>query len=704
MSVLAGCASSGAGRAAAPAPAEPSGPPLVLDRPPALVVEAIVTDKKGAPVDTLHVRDFEVSVDGRRRSGVAMARLYRGPGASVLAASAAGAAPGEAQPVAEPTRTIVLVVDQPSLGPGDEKRAHALVEACLGALGVADSVAVVSLPMRPGPALEFDRAAIRGALAALRPLRAAGAEAWNIDAAETTRPGDDTRRPGAGAVNPTISAETTAEERPGTPPANPPGDAPPAPAGGANEVSPAVLKAHAVSSLAGLRQVLRALGQVPGGKTILFVSAGLVATDAQPEARAVAEEAARAQARIFVLQVPTVSSFGDPGARDLQRLAQDTGGRLVPTSSKPEQAVERTIGQLAFSYLLLLAPVAGDTDPAPHALQVTLPARRDLTIAIARAVAPGRITREALAASLSPRAAAEAARTEERPPVVPRPAAPPGAKPGPVPFPHDRSLDLLLGRVSEYVWDYGRELSSIVSEETYRQEVRGGPTGNILLNGTDAGAKADTSRTLVSDYLLVKVPGLDGWLPFRDVYEVDGKPVRDRQDRLVKLFLQSSAAKAADSGNAIVHESARYNIGNLRRDVNLPTLPLWFLEPRNLHRLNFRKSGEETLAGRRVWVLEYTEVVRPTFIKNSAGADMPSSGRIWVEPATGRVDRTLLSASVATITVDYAPREEVPGLWLPVTMEEKYVAGSMTITGKATYARFRQFQVKTTELIDLPKK
>ena len=64
---LAGCASSGANRAPAAAPDEPSAPPILLERPPVLVVEAIVTDKKGAPVTTLRVSDFQVSVDGRRR-------------------------------------------------------------------------------------------------------------------------------------------------------------------------------------------------------------------------------------------------------------------------------------------------------------------------------------------------------------------------------------------------------------------------------------------------------------------------------------------------------------------------------------------------------------------------------------------------------------------------------------------------------------
>jgi hypothetical protein len=258
---LAGCASSGANRAPAAAPGEPSGPPIALERPPVLVVEAIVTDRKGAPVTTLRVSDFQVSVDGRRRPGAALARLYRGPGAAALAASVTSIAPGETQPVAEPSRTIVLVVDQPSFGPGDEQRARTIVEAWMAAAGVADQVAVVSLPLRRGATIAFERTAIRQTLAALKPLRAAGAEALAIEAADPALAGEETKPPGGQAAGQRQGVRAGE---------NPEGEAPRSEAGG-GEVSAAVLKAHAVSSLGGLSTVLRSLAKSPGAKTVLFV-------------------------------------------------------------------------------------------------------------------------------------------------------------------------------------------------------------------------------------------------------------------------------------------------------------------------------------------------------------------------------------------------------------------------------------------------
>jgi hypothetical protein len=705
LSLLAGCASPGVKRAAAP-PAEPFGPPVVLERPPVLVVEAIVVDKKGAPVTTLHVRDFEVSVDGRRRPGAAIARLYRGPGAAAMAASITSTPPGETQPLAESARAIVIVVDQPSLGLGEEKRARSIVDDTLASLGVADAVAVVPVPMRRGATLAFERSAVREALAGLKPMRAAGAEALSIEAADPTLAGTAAKPPAAGDVtNPDAAAVE------GQPPTLPGGDAntdqAPERAGSAGDVSPAVLKAHAVSSLGSLRLILRSLSGIPGGKTVLFVSAGLVAADARPDADAVVADAALAQARIFVLQVPTASSsYRDGGEKDLRALAQETGGSLVPLSSKPEQALERLAGQLSFSYLLLLAPMPGDSDPGPHALSVTIPGRKDLVIHTPKRVTSGRVTAEAIAASLSPRAIAQASAPQARP--APQRAPGPVTGPPRTSFAHDPSLNPFIARVADYVWAYGKELSSVVSEETYTQEASRAagrtavPDGNA--SRTPANASRTTTRTLVSDYLQVRIPAYESWLPFRDVFEVDGQQVRDRQDRLVTLFVQTTPERALENAEAIVRESARYNIGGVRRDLNFPTLPLWFLEPASTRRFNFRKVGEETLSGRRVWVVEYVETAHPTFIKTPEKQDIPASGRIWAEPTTGRVHRTLLMASVAAIIVNYASRPELPGLWVPVTMDEQYMRADLTIKGKATYAKFRQFQVQTSEQIVLPKR
>jgi hypothetical protein len=103
--VAAGAGLTSSLRAAGPQrlPADPQLPPASLGAPPALIVDAIVVDRKGAPVEDMRARDFEVIVDGRRRNGVAMARAYREPGAAGVAALRPATVPGEVQPIVEPS-------------------------------------------------------------------------------------------------------------------------------------------------------------------------------------------------------------------------------------------------------------------------------------------------------------------------------------------------------------------------------------------------------------------------------------------------------------------------------------------------------------------------------------------------------------------------------------------------------------------------
>ena len=144
---------------------------------------------------------------------------------------------------------------------------------------------------------------------------------------------------------------------------------------------------------------------------------------------------------------------------------------------------------------------------------------------------------------------------------------------------------------------------------------------------------------LVSDFLLVQVPG-EGWLPFRDVFERDGKQVRDREERLAKLFLGGSR-NAIDQARAIMNEGARYNIGNVERNINTPTLPLPFLtllKARFAFKLVKREDDDPGE------VIEFKETGRPTFITTTGNRDLPVTGRFWVDARDGPVLRTELHA------------------------------------------------------------
>jgi hypothetical protein len=218
-----------------------------------------------------------------------------------------------------------------------------------------------------------------------------------------------------------------------------------------------------------------------------------------------------------------------------------------------------------------------------------------------------------------------------------------------------------------------------------------------------------TARELKSDLLLLKPEGSDRWIQFRDVFEVDGRPVRDRDERLMKLFLQPSSTTATQADN-IIAESTRYNIGNLQRTVNVPVLALSILDPATQRRFQFSRAKDEkpklaaTPAAGTFWTIEYQEVSAGTIIRTTNGRDMPCRGRFWIEAGTGRVLVSELTAEDtalrALIDVTYQPDPAV-GLLVPSVMRERYdVRGDGSrVDGTATYGKFRRFQVKVDEKI-----
>src|SRR5262249_28740014 len=157
-----------------------------------------------------------------------------------------------------------------------------------------------------------------------------------------------------------------------------------------------------------------------------------------------------------------------------------------------------------------------------------------------------------------------------------------------------------------------------------------------------------TQRRLRSDYLLVRLDGGGGWMPFRDVFEVDGVAVRDRQDRLSTLFLTPSST-SFEHASAVLRESTRYNLRHVEPTTHLPPLALLFLTDDVRGRFPFARESEETVAGKPAWVVSYKEHARPTLIRSGRERDLPLAGRLWIEPASGLVLKTELSASDVSI-------------------------------------------------------
>ena len=254
-------------------------------------------------------------------------------------------------------------------------------------------------------------------------------------------------------------------------------------------------------------------------------------------------------------------------------------------------------------------------------------------------------------------------------------------------------LDLLLTRAAAYLADYEKAFSSVVSEERYVQTAKDKRVMVIGLPNTSQ------RRELKADVVAAAGTG-HAWMSFRDVYSVDGRQVRDRDERLQKLFINPKS-DPMEKARLIADEGARFNLGTVSRNVNFPTMPLTFLAADNQPRSTFKLKGTEKIDGVETRIIVFEETERPTIVK-SGEADLPISGRFWVEPASGRV----MKADVQFEGRDFGGEIKVAfgyveklKMWMPVQMEDSCTDSRENVTGRATYSNFRRFGVTTDVVI-----
>ena len=261
------------------------------------------------------------------------------------------------------------------------------------------------------------------------------------------------------------------------------------------------------------------------------------------------------------------------------------------------------------------------------------------------------------------------------------------------------SISDVLERAAIYVSAFRSQLAGIVCEETYEQAIVN--IGRIDVGGSDG----PRTRTLRSDFLMVKPMDADRHVELRDVFEVDGKPIRAREPRVEQLLKR----RATDGIAAIIKESARHNIGRVERNINTPAMALMFLDATNQPRFRFkhvvkaapvfpdqRAAAINDTAVFRVatemWTVEYEERRKPTIIQAPNGRDRPAKGRFWINPSNGSVLISELIVDsggvIATVTVSYQS-EPLMGFLVPVEMRESYLRYPERITGHAVYGKFR---------------
>jgi hypothetical protein len=280
---------------------------------------------------------------------------------------------------------------------------------------------------------------------------------------------------------------------------------------------------------------------------------------------------------------------------------------------------------------------------------------------------------------------------------------------GPPPGADEPSLELVLARSGAWLRDYERELLNLVGEERYEQ---------MRVAGIDEGFVAGFPRSvkpppgikrerlrLDSDFLLYRVEGSESHLGLRDVYAVNGSPVRDREERFRRL-LEDRATSVRERWQALATESSRYNLGRVIRNINMPTYALEVVRDEVRHRFRYDRIGARSHLGLEVWEVRYRELSEPTLTHDSHGRPVFMSGTLWIEPGRGQVVYTELETEDPSlrswIAVRFRPDDKL-GCWVPAEMEERYLSlAGEYIECHAGYDNFRRFTVEMETSLGSP--
>jgi hypothetical protein len=266
-------------------------------------------------------------------------------------------------------------------------------------------------------------------------------------------------------------------------------------------------------------------------------------------------------------------------------------------------------------------------------------------------------------------------------------------------------LDTVVQRATQYVTQYEEELGNLIGSEEYVQ--------NAVWFNNNAGGRGYAQvgkrmqRRTSSDFLIIQVG--PEWAALRKVNRLDGSKMKETEQAFEDAFDNSAAANARRLQD-MKAESTLHNIGDVQRDINLPTFALKVLRKSHVQRFSFEKAGENRIEGIRTWAVRFRELRGPSLVVGGKGETLYSNGTFWIEPETGRVVKTEFMVEnpfaqykvKGRTVVTYTEGKKVKML-VPETMVEHYEAEYNTIDCTAFYTNFRPFEVEVKFEISAPR-
>jgi hypothetical protein len=265
----------------------------------------------------------------------------------------------------------------------------------------------------------------------------------------------------------------------------------------------------------------------------------------------------------------------------------------------------------------------------------------------------------------------------------------------------------LLERAGSYALRYRTAVPALIGEERYEEDlgwrVRGGPPDVAAPRrpGDPSPPLASVTiggplrkRTFRSDLLLLALPS-DGWLAVRDVFEADGKPVRERRERLTPPFLESLDEGIEEA--LLVAQLNAHRFPPVPPELIGPVFALRVLEPMNQPRFAYEAKGTKSIGRIRAAEVDWHETARPTWLEDDEGDELPLEGTFWIDPSDGAVLRSVLRARSEAVRAEIETRysqDRALGVWVPEEMTLDIRHGDEATRAKATYSTFRRVQIK----------
>ena len=355
-----------------------------------VTVDAAVLDGEGRPVPALRAEDFRIEVDGRPRRIVSAQFVDM---TEPVTASQPAAAHFSSNAGAGDGRIVVFAVDETHIRRLEGRRALDAASRFLDVLPASDRVGVIALTTETAITLTRDRLALRGRLAGMLGRGDVSTGQFNLGISEALEIAEGSRARLADAVLRECGRSLTeyvstarAADDPGSGRDSCPEQVEQQSRGLAQQAH-----AQARTSLAALEALIARLKDLPGPKTIVLLSEGMIVDPRRVDLSKLAAAAQAARVTIYSLLLEialfdaTQERVSPVADRDRQvredgvdRVAGAARGAVFRQNGSDAAPLARIARELSGHYLLAFEASEGDRDARAHRIRVTMAGGRHL--------------------------------------------------------------------------------------------------------------------------------------------------------------------------------------------------------------------------------------------------------------------------------------------------------------------------------------